>query len=106
MANAGIPLNRDLMSRASSSPETLGIVAAYVIGKPVGILASTWLITTLRPGLRRLPSGWTVLAGGSATAGIGFTVALLIARLAVSGERPEEAKPGGLGSAGPATLLA
>jgi Na+/H+ antiporter NhaA len=106
LANAGIPLNGDLLSRAIRSPVTLGIVAAYVIGKPVGILASTWLITTLRPGERRLPAGWTVLAGGSATAGIGFTVSLLIASLAFSGERLEEAKLGVLASAVLATLLA
>jgi Na+/H+ antiporter NhaA len=106
LANAGIPLNSDLLSRAVSSPVTLGIVAAYVIGKPLGILASTWLITTLRPGQRRLPSGWTVLAGGSATAGIGFTVSLLIASLAFSGPRLEEAKLGVLACVVLATLLA
>jgi len=106
LANAGIALDSDLLGRAVTSPVTLGIVAAYVIGKPVGILASTWLITTLRPGRRRLPAGWTVLAGGSATAGIGFTVSLLIASLAFSGERLEEAKLGVLASVVLATLLA
>jgi Na+/H+ antiporter NhaA len=106
LANAGIPLNGDVLSRAASSPVTLGIVAAYVIGKPAGILASAWLITTLRPGRRRLPAGWTVLAGGSATAGIGFTVSLLIASLAFSGDRLEEAKLGVLVCAVFATLLA
>src|SRR5204863_78512 len=63
LANAGIPLNSDVLSRAASSPVTIGILVAYVVGKPAGILASTWLITTLRPGERRLPAGWAVLAG-------------------------------------------
>jgi Na+/H+ antiporter NhaA len=106
LANAGIPLNGDVLSRALHSPVTIGIVVAYVIGKPLGILASAWLITTLRPGWRRLPAGWTVLAGGSATAGIGFTVSLLIASLAFSGERLEEAKLGVIACAVFATLLA
>jgi Na+/H+ antiporter NhaA len=106
LANAGIPLNGDLLSRAVRSPITLGILVAYVVGKPVGILASTWLITTLRPGERRLPAGWTVLAGGGATAGIGFTVSLLIASLAFSGRNLEEAKLGVLACAVVATLLA
>ncbi len=93
LANAGIALNGDVLSRAVRSPVTVGILLAYVVGKPLGILASTWLITTLA-GERRLPAGWTVLAGGSATAGIGFTVSLLIASLAFSGDRLEEAKLG------------
>ena len=94
LANAGIALNGDLLSRAASSPVTIGILVAYVVGKPVGILAATWLVTTLAPGRRRLPAGWTVLAGGGATAGIGFTVSLLIASLAFHGDRLEEAKLG------------
>ena len=84
LANAGIALNGDLLSRAVTSPVTIGIFVAYVVGKPLGILASTWLTTTLQPGRRRLPAGWEALAGGSATAGIGFTVSLLIASLAFS----------------------
>jgi Na+/H+ antiporter NhaA len=106
LANAGIPLGGDVLSRAASSPVTLGILAGYVIGKPVGILATSWLVTTLRPGARRLPAGWTVLAGGGASAGIGFTVSLLIASLAFSGEQLDEAKLGVLASAVVATVLA
>ena len=106
LANAGIPLSADLLSNAVSSPITIGIVVGYVVGKPVGILASTWLVTTLQPGRRRLPAGWAALAGGSATAGIGFTVSLLIASLAFSGEHLDEAKLGVLACAVGATLLA
>ena len=106
LANAGIPLNGDALSRAVHSPVTLGIVAAYVIGKPVGILGATWLITTLRPGQRRLPAGWAVLAGGAATAGIGFTVSLLVASLAFSGETLDEAKVGVLACAVLSTAVA
>jgi protein-disulfide isomerase len=77
-----------------------------VIGKPVGILFATWLITTLQPGQRRLPAGWAVLAGGAATGGIGFTVSLLVASLAFSGERLEEAKIGVLAAAVLSTAVA
>jgi Na+/H+ antiporter NhaA len=106
LANAGISLGGGVLSHAASSPVTLGILAAYVIGKPVGILASCWLVTMMRPGARRLPAGWTVLAGGGAAAGIGFTVSLLIASLAFSGRRLEEAKLGVLASAVVATAVA
>jgi Na+/H+ antiporter NhaA len=106
LANIGIPLDGGVLSRAAHSPVTLGIVAAYVIGKPVGILFATWLITTLQPGQRRLPAGWAALAGGAATAGIGFTVSLLVASLAFSGERLEEAKIGVLAAAVLSTAMA
>ena len=38
LANAGIVVDGDFLSRAYSSPITLGIVFGYVIGKPVGIV--------------------------------------------------------------------
>jgi protein-disulfide isomerase len=49
---------------------------------------------------------WPVLAGGGTVAGIGFTVALLIANIAFQGRELEEAKVGILGSAIVATLAA
>jgi Na+/H+ antiporter NhaA len=106
LANIGIPLDGDALSRAAHSPVALGIVVAYVIGKPAGILGATWLITTLQPGKRRLPAGWAVLAGGAATAGIGFTVSLLVASLAFSGPTLDEAKVGVLASAVLSTMVA
>jgi Na+/H+ antiporter NhaA len=106
LANAGIPLDSAALSRAIHSSVTLGIVAAYVVGKPVGILGATWLITTLRPGERRLPAGWAVLTGGAATAGIGFTVSLLVASLAFSGQTLDEAKVGVLACAVLSTAVA
>ena len=46
-----------------------------------------------------------MIAGGGAVAGIGFTVALLIASIAFSGQELAEAKLGILGAAIIATLL-
>src|SRR5207253_2354758 len=54
----------------------------------------------------RLPITWPVLAGGSAVAGIGFTVALLVSSLAFTGERLREAQLGVLGSALLAPIVA
>ena len=54
----------------------------------------------------RLPVGWGALAGGGAAAGIGFTVALLIASLAFHGQRLAEAKLGILAAGIVATLVA
>jgi Na+/H+ antiporter NhaA/2-hydroxychromene-2-carboxylate isomerase len=94
LANAGIRLDRDLLSAAVSSPVTLGIVAAYVIGKPVGILGATWLATRPMFGGARLTVTWPVLVVAAATAGIGFTVSLLVATLAFDGPLLEQAKLG------------
>jgi protein-disulfide isomerase len=104
LANAGIPIEGEFLSQAYRSPITLGIIAAYVIGKPVGILAGSWLVTRVSAGRLRPPVGWAAVAGGGTIAGIGFTVSLLIATLAFSGRDLEEAKLGiltaALGAAG------
>jgi Na+/H+ antiporter NhaA len=92
LANAGIHLDGTLLSAAFTSPVTLGIIAAYVIGKPVGILGATWLST--RMGHSRLTVTWPVLVGAAASAGIGFTVSLLVATLAFDGLLLEEATLG------------
>jgi Na+/H+ antiporter NhaA len=94
LANAGIHLSGGLFADAIKSPITIGIVAGYVVGKPIGILTASWLAS--RPSLRgsRPPVSWPVLMGGAAVAGIGFTVSLLIANLAFSGRQLDEAKLG------------
>ena len=99
LANAGIPINGPLLSRAITSPIVLGIVAGYVVGKPLGICGASYLGTRLSRGLVRPPVGWAAVAGGGAIAGVGFTVSLLIASLAFGGPQLEEAKLGTLTAA-------
>ncbi|GAB3972740.1 Na+/H+ antiporter NhaA [Actinoallomurus acanthiterrae] len=105
LANAGITISGDLLTRAFTSPITLGILIAYVVGKPLGIAGSTWLVTRLTRGRIRPPVGWVAVTGGGMIAGIGFTVSLLIATLAFTGTELEEAKLGILGSALAASIL-
>jgi Na+/H+ antiporter NhaA len=99
LANAGIHLDRDLLSAAASSPVTLGIIAAYVAGKPLGILGAAWLATRPALGGARLTVTWPALTGAAASAGMGFTVSLLVATLAFHGRTLEEAKAGVLATA-------
>ncbi len=106
LANAGIAINVAFLERAASSPITLGILFGYVIGKPVGIVGVSWFITRVSRGRLRPPVGWAAVAGGGTIAGIGFTVALLIASLAFAGPQLEEAKLGILGAAAGASLVA
>ena len=99
LANAGIVISGHFLSEAYSSPITLGIAIAYVVGKPVGVTGGTWLITHLTRGRVRPPVGWASVLGGGAIAGIGFTVSILIATLAFHGVELEEAKLGVLTAA-------
>lgn len=94
LANAGVPLGADRIADAFTSPVTVGIVLGYVLGKPIGIVGSTWLAVRLSRGRLRPPIGWGAVAAGGTLAGVGFTVSLLIATLAFRGTRLEEAKIG------------
>jgi Na+/H+ antiporter NhaA len=105
LANAGIPLEGGFLAKAFSSPITLGILLGYVVGKPVGILGGSWVVTRVSGGRIRPPVGWAAVAGGGTIAGIGFTVALLIATLAFDGRQLEEAKLGILSAALAASTL-
>jgi Na+/H+ antiporter NhaA len=94
LANAGVHLNSGLLGDALSSPITIGIVVAYLVGKPLGILAGSWVASRRALHGTRPPVSWPVLIGGGAVAGVGFTVSLLISSLAFSGEELAEAKIG------------
>jgi protein-disulfide isomerase len=94
LANAGIALDASFLGDALRSPVTLGIVGGYVLGKPLGILAAAWLAQRMGRGALRLPIGWGAFAGTGAAAGVGFTVALLIAGRALAGEPLRQAKLG------------
>ncbi len=96
LANAGIHLTGKLLSDAVSSPITLGIVIAYVVGKPIGVFTGSWIAS--RPALHgpRSPVSGPVLVAAGACAGIGFTVSLLVSSLAFTGERLDEARLGAL----------
>ena len=96
LANAGIHLTSRLVSDAIASPITLGILVAYLVGKPIGIYTGSWVAT--RPALhgpRALISGPVLVAAG-VCAGIGFTVSILVSSIAFTGERLDEAKLGAL----------
>ncbi len=105
LANTGIVINGGFLARAYTSPITLGILFAYVAGKPIGIVGAAWLVTRVSRGRLRPPVGWAAVTGAGAIAGIGFTVSLLIATLAFSGTQLEEAKLGVLSAALGASLV-
>ena len=105
LANAGVPIDAETLRRAFTSPITLGILLGYVLGKPVGIVGATWLVTRVTHGRIRPPVGWAAVAGAGTIAGIGFTVSLLISTLAFDGADLEDAKIGTLSAAIASSIL-
>jgi len=90
LANAGVPIQ----AAAFLDPVAIATALGLVFGKPVGILLFSWLAVKFK--LARLPEGvnWGVILGGSFLAGIGFTMALFISGLALSGPVLDAAKVG------------
>ncbi|MBB4916163.1 Na+/H+ antiporter NhaA [Streptosporangium saharense] len=99
LCNAGIEVTGELLGRAVTSPVTIGVLLGYVLGKPVGITGTAWLVTRLSGGRLRPPVGWAAVLCGGTIAGIGFTVSLLVATIALRGPQLEEAKVGVLAAA-------
>jgi Na+:H+ antiporter, NhaA family len=90
LANAGIPLSGEAFRSATTSRVTLGVVLGLVLGKTIGVSLFSFL--AVRFNVASLPRGVSFfhLLGGGAVAGIGFTVALFIARLAFAAEGDAE----------------
>jgi NhaA family Na+:H+ antiporter len=100
LANAGVAFEGTRFSRL-----TWAVVAGLVVGKTTGIWGAATAAQRWAGG--RLPAGLDEphLAGGAALGGIGFTVSLFVADLALGAGRLAEAKVGVLvGSAASAGL--
>jgi Na+/H+ antiporter NhaA len=106
LANAGVLLSASTLRDAVASPVTLGIAVGYLVGKPVAITTVSYLVTRLSGRRLRPPVGWGAVIGAGTAAGIGFTVALLIASLALRGAQLQQAKIGVLATVVLAPLLA
>ncbi len=90
LANAGVPIR----PASASDPLAVVIAAGLLIGKPVGIVAFSFVAIRLR--IARLPAGtnWMMTLGGGALAGIGFTMAIFLATLSLPADKIEAGKLG------------
>ena len=89
-ANAGV----SLQPGALGHPVVLAIVAGLAVGKPVGIFLFSLAAVAARLAILPEGVGWRMLFGGGVLAGIGFTMSLFIAGLALEGPLLESAKVG------------
>ena len=90
LANAGVKIHLSDFT----SPVALAVLLGLLLGKPAGITLFSWLAVKL--GLARLPQGvsWGVIVGSGFLAGIGFTMAIFIASLALKSNLLDAAKVG------------
>jgi Na+:H+ antiporter, NhaA family len=81
LANTGIIIGANWSSELAA-PNSLGILAGLVVGKPLGILALSALAVAI--GWCKLPDDvrWGQIAGAGMLGGIGFTMSIFIANLA------------------------
>jgi Na+:H+ antiporter, NhaA family len=82
LANAGVVLD-DAQLTGDGATVLIGVALGLVVGKPIGIVAFSWLAVRAR--IAALPAGvrWSGVLAVGLVAGIGFTMALFIATLAL-----------------------
>ncbi|HWH32163.1 MAG TPA: Na+/H+ antiporter NhaA, partial [Egibacteraceae bacterium] len=81
LSNAGVRVVDSDFGELLTRPVTLGVMLGLVVGKPLGVVAASWIATKLRIGV--LPAGvtWPHVTAVGLFAGIGFTVALFVSGL-------------------------
>lgn len=96
LANAGVRVVGADIGALATQPVTLGVLAGLVLGKPIGVVAASWIATKLRVGI--LPQGttWPAVAAVGMFAGIGFTVALFVAELSFTDPHVTDASKVGI----------
>jgi NhaA family Na+:H+ antiporter len=82
LANAGVAIK----IAEVTNPVAVAVALGLFLGKPIGILLFSWLAVKL--GVAKLPAGvnWWMILGGGFLAGIGFTMSLFVAGLALKGD--------------------
>lgn len=76
------------LGEALRDPVAIGVVLGLVLGKPIGIVATAFLVTRLRHASLDESVGWPDIIGVGMLAGIGFTVSLLVAELSFAPDDP------------------
>jgi NhaA family Na+:H+ antiporter len=79
---AGVTLGGDALREMLTDPVAIGVVAGLMAGKVLGVFGGSWLTARFTRAELNSDLAWRDVAAVSVLAGIGFTVALLIAQLA------------------------
>ena len=84
LTNIGVEINWSSLAQTLSGPVAAGIIFGRVVGKIVGITLFAWIAVKI--GFARKPDSlsFAEIAGAGALAGMGLTVSLFLAELAIS----------------------
>jgi Na+:H+ antiporter, NhaA family len=83
---AGISIVGISVAQAFSSPVSVGVMLGLVVGKPIGILGFAWLAARFTKAELSKSLYWGDVLAIGLLAGVGFTVSLLITKLAFVGD--------------------
>lgn len=104
-AGVAVSADRELLTH----PVVVGVVLGLVVGKPLGVMGGAWVVTRFTRAELNEDIAWREVFGVAVLAGVGFTVALLVAELSYTGEVVSAAKTavllGSLASAALAAVL-
>lgn len=89
-ANTGVEISATSIRDAIGSPIAWGIFFGLVLGKPIGVLAATYLARKVRLGEYPEDARNIDIAATGSAAGIGFTVAIFIANLAFDNAQTQD----------------
>lgn len=86
LTNADVSLAGSALGEVFADPAFLGVFLGLLLGKPLGILAFSFIV--VKTGLAKLPdqTTWAHLAGAAVLGGVGFTMAIFVANLAFASE--------------------
>ncbi|WP_310961538.1 Na+/H+ antiporter NhaA [Nocardioides terrisoli] len=90
LMSAGVVLSSG--ERLLHDPVVWGVVLGLLVGKPVGVLAGTWVVTRFTRAELDDNVAWRDMIGLAMLAGVGFTVSLLVSDLSFTDARRSEAK--------------
>ncbi len=83
---AGVDLRSIGLVEALTAPVAIGIILGLVVGKPLGIVCTTYLVARFTRASLPKAIRWADIGAVGVLAGIGFTVSLLITELAFPGQ--------------------
>ena len=90
LLSAGVDLSKLSSAEGASPLIIIGIVIAMVIGKPLGVLGATWLVTKSKLGTLPQQVTWPRLRRVSLLFGMCFTVAMLMSELSFGNSEGEQ----------------
>ncbi|CAM4018269.1 Na+/H+ antiporter NhaA [Kibdelosporangium persicum] len=103
---AGVPVSPDALGQMLDDRVAVAVIAGLLVGKLVGIFGATFAAVRLKLAVLPNDLGWRDMAAVSMLGGVGFTVSLLIADLALDGGAAERVKAAVLLASAVASLLA